>query len=382
MNVVMLRPSPAASRASSRCRARPRAWRSPAASSTRCSASPRSGSPRSSPAGARWWPCPPAPPAIVTRAAAPRLRLGQPGQGGRDRGDPRRRRRAAAATGRTCPTSSRTPTRWRATPGSRRWRSAPPPATPRSPTTPGSRSPRSAARPGVYAARYAGEDATYADNRAKLLARARRAPPTDAAALPHGRAGRAGPTGASSPSRASATGTIADRRAGRARLRLRPGVRARRRRRPHVRRDDRRREERHVAPRPGVPGTCCAALAAVASPAAQVDRPAVEDLVASIVIHAASCIAIVGSTWAGHDVHAVADGDAGACSPVTNVTCSSEQNHTSPPSIDGLPWSMPSAFSPTSATAQSAHTEITVPSTYSACPNGRPSVAYAVSISA
>ena len=46
--------------------------------------------------------------------------------------------------------------------------------------------------------------------------------------------------------------------------------------------------------------------------------------------------------------------------PGTNVRCSSEQNHTSAPSTDGLPWSMPSALRPQSATAQSVDTEITV----------------------
>ena len=43
------------------------------------------------------------------------------------------------------------------------------------------------------------------------------------------------------------------------------------------------------------------------SPAAQVDGPAVEDLVA-VDSQAASCIAIVGSTWAGTHADPVADG--------------------------------------------------------------------------
>src|SRR3974390_2216916 len=66
--------------------------------------------------------------------------------------------------------------------------------------------------------------------------------------------------------------------------------------------------------------------------------------------------------------------------PGTNVRCSSEQNHTSDPSTDGLPWSMPSAFTPQSATAQPFDTEITVASTDSAWTKGSPSFAYAVSM--
>ena len=63
--------------------------------------------------------------------------------------------------------------------------------------------------------------------------------------------------------------------------------------------------------------------------------------------------------------------------------CSSEQNSTSAPSTLGSPWSMPSALSPQSATTQPfGDTEITVASTQSAWRNGRPSLAYAVSISA
>jgi hypothetical protein len=57
--------------------------------------------------------------------------------------------------------------------------------------------------------------------------------------------------------------------------------------------------------------------------------------------------------------------------------CSSEQNHTAEPSdSDGLPWSMPSAFSPQSATAQPPGlTDTTVARMLSACPKGRPMAA-------
>ena len=68
--------------------------------------------------------------------------------------------------------------------------------------------------------------------------------------------------------------------------------------------------------------------------------------------------------------------------PDAKVRCSSEQNHTSAPSTVGLPWSMPSALRPQSATAQPVDTEITVASTLSAWTKGRPSLAYAVSINA
>jgi hypothetical protein len=70
------------------------------------------------------------------------------------------------------------------------------------------------------------------------------------------------------------------------------------------------------------------------------------------------------------------------------VTCSSEQNHTWAPSMVGFPWSIPSDFRPTLATAYGGmagvpgHTEMTCPSTNSACPNGSPRVLYWVSISA
>ena len=72
-----------------------------------------------------------------------------------------------------------------------------------------------------------------------------------------------------------------------------------------------------------------------------------------------------------------------------NVVCSSEQNHTVAPGTVGLPWSMPSDLSPTSATTQGGWisllgglAEITVASTDSACRNGSPTAPYAVSISA
>ena len=72
--------------------------------------------------------------------------------------------------------------------------------------------------------------------------------------------------------------------------------------------------------------------------------------------------------------------DRGGSGP--NVMCSSEQNHTLASSIEGLPWSMPSAFRPQSATARVPLTETTVATTCSARRNGSPSAPYAVSMSA
>ena len=105
--------------------------------------------------------------------------------------------------------------------------------------------------PGVYAARYAGEGCSYADNRAKLL------PSSPASTIGSARfrtvAMVAWPDGSELVVEGVCPGTIADRRAGRARVRLRRRVRPRRGRRAFLRRDDRRREERHLAPRPRLP---------------------------------------------------------------------------------------------------------------------------------
>ena len=118
--------------------------------------------------------------------------------------------RAAAPARRRRPTSRRRPTRSRATLVSRRSRSSSRRACPRSPTTPGSRSTCSAARPGVHTARYAGDDATYADNVAQLLEALKRHPSRTAdRAVPHGRAGRAGPTGERWSPKGSCDGQIA-----------------------------------------------------------------------------------------------------------------------------------------------------------------------------
>ena len=116
--------------------------------------------------------------------------------------------------------------------------------------------------PGVRTARFAGEDATYADNRAKLLAAARRARPT---AGPGSAPWRwsSGPTAEELAVEGVCDGTIAAAERGERGLRLRRRVRPRRRRRPHVRRDDRGREARHVAPRPGVQGAARAARCTV-----------------------------------------------------------------------------------------------------------------------
>ena len=129
-------------------------------------------------------------------------------------GDPRRRRRAAAAPGRGARRrrGRRHAGGQRPAQGGgdrrrdRRGR--------RSPTTPGSRSPPSAGAPGVRTGRYAGErrHVRRQPGQAARRARRRRRP-----ARPGSAPWRwsSGPTGASSPPRACATGTIADGRAGR-----------------------------------------------------------------------------------------------------------------------------------------------------------------------
>ena len=104
------------------------------------------------------------------REAPARLLVGQPGQGGRDRGDSRRRRRSAAEAarggrgggGRRHAGGQRPPQ------GPRRWCRRPGFAAVADDT--GLFVDALGGAPGVWSARYAGERATYADNRAKLLA--------------------------------------------------------------------------------------------------------------------------------------------------------------------------------------------------------------------
>ncbi len=103
--------------------------------------------------------------------------------------------------------------------------------------------------PGVYAARYAGDDATYADNRAKLLAALEGS--SDRRARFRTVAMVVWPDGGEVVAEGVCDGHDRRARARRAGLRLRPGVRPRRRRRPHVRRDDRRGEARPLAPGSG-----------------------------------------------------------------------------------------------------------------------------------
>ena len=115
--------------------------------------------------------------------------------------------------------------------------------------------------PGVRTARFAGEDATYADNRRKLLASLdgvddRRARFRTVAMV-------VWPDGRELAVEGVCDGTIATERARRTWVRVRRGLRARRGRRAHVRRDDRRREARHLAPRPGVQGAAGAARCTV-----------------------------------------------------------------------------------------------------------------------
>ena len=125
-------------RASSRCRAPPRARRTPAPSSTRCSGWPRAASTRSSPCSRRW--------SASRRRPADAGPAGhrQRPQGRGGPGHPRSRRRRSSATTR----GSRRPARpSRRTRCSRRARWRRPPASWRWPTTPASRSTTSTARP-------------------------------------------------------------------------------------------------------------------------------------------------------------------------------------------------------------------------------------------
>ena len=221
----------------------------------RCSASPRAASARSSRCRTSCWPirrCP----VDATREARPRV--GQPGQGRRDRRrsvEPARRRRSRPGPP-TLPDVVETAdtlegnARLKAVAVARGDR-----ACPRSPTTPASRSTRSAARRACARPATRASDATYADNVAKLLDALDDVPPgAPHGALPHGRdgvlarrpRGRRGGRGRRAASRMRA--------ARRPWVRLRPGVRPRRGRRPHVRRDVGRREARAVTPRAGVAG--------------------------------------------------------------------------------------------------------------------------------
>ena len=113
----------------------------------------------------------------------------------------------------TSPTWSRTPTRSRATPGSRRSRSPTPPACRRWPTTPASRSTRSTARPACCSARYAGEAHDDADNVAKLLAALDGVPPEQRTARFSRSRWCAGPTAARSSPRASSRAASSTRSA-------------------------------------------------------------------------------------------------------------------------------------------------------------------------
>ena len=106
--------------------------------------------------------------------------------------------------------------------------------------------------PGVYTARFAGEDATYADNRAKLLAELdgndeRRARFRTVALLRY-------PDGTEIVAEGVCDGVIPPAARRRARLRVRRRVPTGRRRRPHLRRDERGRQARGLAPGAGVPG--------------------------------------------------------------------------------------------------------------------------------
>ena len=171
----------------------------------------------------------------------------------------RRSRRSSATPSICCPGRprwprwSRTPTPWRATPGSRPSALVEATGFPAVADDTGLFVDALGGAPGVWSARYAGPHATYAENRAKLLARARRRPGRGATARFRTVALVRWPDGGELAWRASArAGSRPPSEA--TRVRLRPGLRARRRRRADVRRDDAGREARPLAPRSGLPG--------------------------------------------------------------------------------------------------------------------------------
>ena len=230
---------------SSRCRARPRASRSHAPSSTRCSSSPSWGSPRSSPPSRRWSPSRPrraercrcrcrwcSRPATPTRRARSsrsssitptsrwspgRVTVGTddvrlpPRRSGRDRGNGRRTRRRRSKR----PTSRRRATRSKRTRASRRARSRARSACRRSPTTPGSRSTRSTARPACTRRATPVSGATLHRQRRQAARRARRARPTLRTARFATVAMARWPDGREIAVRGEVEGVIAPRRAGR-----------------------------------------------------------------------------------------------------------------------------------------------------------------------
>ena len=359
--------------ASSRCRARPRAWRSPAASSTRCSRSPRAASTEIiAAAGARWWPCRRRMQPIGDGCTA-RLRLRQPATRSPRSRHPRRRGRAAAAAGRRSPTSSRTPTRWRATPVSRRSRSSRRPGCRRSPTTPGSRSTPSTARPGVHSARYAGSATartpTTAASCSTALAGDRR-PARPASARSRW---PCGPTGASSSSRACARARSATATRGAAASATTrcscptTATAARSPRCPHAEKNARR------------PTAAAPSAALAATDAARRHQPRRS-------IGQRSMTSSPSTTWS-RLVHRHRRVDVGRDAPArgrrrehglpsgANVTCSSEQNHTFAAVDRRVAVVHAERLEPDVGDGPAVgQTEITVPSTYSACANGSPSV--------
>ena len=293
---------------------------------------------------------------------------GQPRQGGGDRRDPRRRRSSWRPARPTCPTSSRTATRSRTTPGSRPWPSRE--ATgglpvaddtglevdalggaPGRPLGPLRRRGRHRRRQRGQAARRPGRACRTAERSARFRT----------VALVRW------PDGREVVAEGVVEGRIADRAARRRRLRLRPASSS-----PPT---------ATAAPSPRWPPTRSTPSATAAGPSAPSPQPPgrrpelglrADAMTATGPAGAAhqprrstghlsttssprttwkrSCRAMVGSTWAGDDPHPVADRRR---RPVggTNVMCSSEQYQTSAP-VDGrVAVVHASDLSPASATA-------------------------------
>ena len=201
--------------------------------------------------------------------------LGQPGQGGRDRGDPRRRRRPAAAAGRRARRR-----RGRRHAGGQRPAEGGGASSQATGLAGGRRRHRARGRRARRRARACcigplrrASDATYADNRAKLLAALDGCRPDRRGAVPHRRDGRAGPTGASWASRASARARSRRPSGASGGFGYDPRVRAGRRRRPHVRRDDRGREARRCRTAAGRSGRCWPRSAATRLTATSTTKP-------------------------------------------------------------------------------------------------------------
>ena len=248
-------------------------------------------------------------------------------------------------------------------------RSPRPPASRRWPTTPGSRSTRSAARPASTRPATPGERRHLRRQRGQAAGRAgRRCPAPTRTARFRTVARRAWPDGREVVAEGVVEGRIADGAAWRGRLRLRPGLRARRRRRrSHLRRDDRRPRSTPFSHR----GRAFAAAGRRQLDPLGVDRRASVTGQRGGHQPRRSTAQVSTTSSSSHEVHALVVGHrrvdvGGAASRTRSPTSGSAaafggrerdvlvgaEPHRRRRRRVGLPWSMPSALSPPSATAQ------------------------------